>query len=108
MKHLEVFKEFNGFRFSAGRFKSLPRNPGRSTVTDQYYDVLVAELPEKRVEMSLGDFQILLTAEQAHDLACHLILAGFDPEKFLSARSPASEAKWKQAYEASDSTALQK
>ena len=100
MKHLEVFKEFNGFRFSAGRFKNLPRNSGRSTVTDKYYDVTIAQLPEKRVEMILGDFQILLTAEQAHDLACHLALAGFDQEKFLSARSPASKAKWQQAYEA--------
>ncbi|MDI1330141.1 hypothetical protein [Pseudomonas sp.] len=101
MKPLEIFKEFNGYRFSAGRYKNLPNDSGSSTVTDRYYDVLVAELPEKRVEMILGEFQILFTAEQAHDLACHLILAGFDPDKFLDARnSPDSKAKWQQSYEA--------
>jgi hypothetical protein len=49
------------------------------------------------VEITLGEFQILSTTEQAHELSCHLALAGFDPEKFLSARSPASKGKWKMA-----------
>ncbi|MNL68846.1 hypothetical protein D3C87_1936280 [compost metagenome] len=43
---------------------------------------MVAELSEKRVEITLGEFQIVLSAEQAHELACHLVLAGFDAEKF--------------------------
>lgn len=82
MKELEIFKDDNNLRFSVGRFKNQPRDSQRLTVKAKYYNVMVAELSEKRVEITLGEFQIVLSAEQAHELACHLVLAGFDAEKF--------------------------
>jgi len=88
MKELEIFKDDNNLRFSVGRFKNLPRDSQSLTVKAKYYNVMVAELSEKRVEITLGEFQIVLSAEQAHELACHLVLAGFDAEKFDKQMAP--------------------
>ncbi|MEB0222883.1 hypothetical protein [Pseudomonas sp. 10S4] len=88
MKELEIFKDENNLRFSVGRFKNLPRDSQELSVKAKYYNVMVAELTEKRVEITLGEFQIVLSAEQAHELACHLVLAGFDAEKFENQMAP--------------------
>lgn len=88
MKELEIFKDDNNLRFSVGRFKNQPRDSQGLSVKAKYYNVMVAELTEKRVEITLGEFQIVLSAEQAHELACHLVLAGFDAEKFENQMAP--------------------
>lgn len=77
MKKLEI-KGDNNLRISVRHVKNLPKDSRSGTVVDKYDNFLVAELSEKRVEVFLGEFKIVLTAAQAQELAGRLVLVGFN------------------------------